>query len=178
MRQHQRGFTLLELMITVAIIAIVAAMAAPSFNNQISNNRSVALGEELTSALNVARSEAVRRGTRVSLCASADGATCSNSWSDGWIVVVDNATSDTANAVTVGEVLRRWEAPSANAAINVQQNGGATGFVRFNRLGILGRADSGEVTVNASVSGCTGNAARNITVGIAGLLNVAHGDCS
>lgn len=174
--KQQQGFTLLELMITVAIIAIVAAIAAPSFNTQISNNRAAALGEELTGALNFARSEAVRRGSRVSLCASADGATCGDTWTDGWIVVADSATSDMADTVVVDEVLRSWEAPSANATVSVQQeSGGATGFVRFSRLGILGRAD--KITVETSISGCAGNAARTITVGVAGLLNAAHADC-
>lgn len=178
MKKQMQGFTLLELMITVAIVAIVAAIAAPNFSSQISNNRSVALGEEIVSTLNFARSEAVRRGTRVSICSSDDGATCSGAWTDGWIVAVDGATSDTANAVTVDEVLRSWEAPPANSALAVTLSGGAsTAFIRFNRLGILGRSDSGPITINSSYSGCTGNSARAISVGIAGLLNVGHSAC-
>lgn len=172
----QRGFTLIELMVTIAVLAIVVTMAAPSFTTMINNNRSAALGEELATALNFARSEAVRRGSRVSICASGDGASCSgaNTWTQGWIVFADNATSDIANSPTVGTVLRSWEAPNAGAAITVGQPA-ATNFIRYTRLGTLGRAS--QVTVNSSVSGCSGNAARNITVGPAGLINVAHSSC-
>lgn len=176
MGQRQRGFTLIELMVTLAVLAIVFAIAAPSFTTMINNNRSAALGEELVTALNYARSEAVKRGSRVSVCASSDGATCSGAatWIQGWIVFTDNAASDSATSPTVGAVLRRWEAPNAGAVISVSQ-GAATNFVRYTRLGTLGRFS--QVEVNSSVSGCSGNAARTVTIGPAGLLNVAHSSC-
>lgn len=175
--QGQGGFTLIELMVTIAVLAIVVTIAAPSFTTMINNNRSVALGEELAIALNYARSEAVKRGSRVSICASSDGASCTaaNTWTQGWIVFTDSATSDSAASPTVGTVLRRWEAPNAGAVITVTQTA-ATNFIRYTRLGTLGR--SSQITVTSSVSGCGSDAARTITVGPAGLINVARDNCS
>lgn len=176
MRRSQRGFTLIELMVTIAVLAIVVSIAAPSFTSMINNNRSVALGEELTGAFNLARSEAVKRGDRVSICASSDGASCSaaGTWNQGWIVFTDSATTDIAAAPVVNTVIRRWEAPQGDAAITVTQ-AAATNFVRYTRLGTLGRAS--QVTVTSSVSGCTGNAARTMTIGPAGLINAARSAC-
>lgn len=175
-RQGQGGFTLIELMVTIAVLAIVVTIAAPSFTTMINGNRSVALGEELATAFNYARSEAVKRGGRISICASSDGASCTaaNTWTQGWIVFTDTATSDNAASPTVGTVLRRWEAPNAGAAITVTQ-AAATNFIRYTRLGTLGR--SGQITVNSSVSGCGDNAARTITIGPAGLINMARANC-
>ncbi|MGL6160036.1 GspH/FimT family pseudopilin [Microbulbifer sp.] len=174
--QGQGGFTLIELMVTIAVFAIVVTIAAPSFSAMINNNRSVALGEELAGALNYARSEAVKRGARVSICASSNGTGCTgaDTWNQGWIVFADSATSDSAASPAVGTVLRRWEAPNAGAVITVTQTA-ATNFIRYTRLGTLGR--SSRVTVTSSVSGCGSNAARTITVGPAGLINVARGNC-
>jgi type IV fimbrial biogenesis protein FimT len=178
MRQ-QHGFTLIELMVTMAVLAIVIGIAVPSFNNLIQNNRSVALGEELVTALNFARSEAVKRGGRVSLCASADGIACSNNWTDGWMVFVDTAASDTATPPVVANaaaVLRVWQAPNANASITVTQNAVDTNFVRYNSLGALAR--TGNVSIRSQLSGCTGESARTITVNRGGTISVANSACN
>lgn len=182
MGKQQEGFTLIELMVTVAVLAIVVAMAAPSFNNQINNNRSVALAEEIITAINFARSEAVHRGRRVSICASDDGASCSGGWTDGWIVVADSAASDTAASPVINsaatDVLRRWEAPKGDPNLTVAQASGAVTFIRFTRLGTLGMPNGENVILNSSYSGCSGNSARQITIGLAGLIRTASTSCS
>ncbi len=164
MGQEQRGFTLIELMVTIAVLAIVVTIAAPSFTTMINNNRSIALGEELVTALNYARAEAVKRGDSVSVCASSDGATCTGTWTQGWVV----ADAD-------DNVLRHWEAPNTGAAIAVTRNAAAITSISFARLGILSPAT--QVNITSSVSGCGSGAARTITVGPAGLINVARSDC-
>lgn len=70
-----RGFTIVELMIVVAIIAILATLAAPSFRELLKNNQVAAQNNELVSLINLARSEAVRRSglVEVDLEGSADG---------------------------------------------------------------------------------------------------------
>lgn len=106
---RQCGFTLMELIITVAIAAIVLAIGVPSFQGIMRNNRAATQANEIIGALNLARSEAVKRGRRVSLCPSSNGTGCSGTdWSSGWIVFVDTSAADAS--VTVGQVLRVWGA--------------------------------------------------------------------
>jgi len=110
MKQHkhtgkQSGFTLIELMITLVIAAIVMTQAVPSFMSTVQNNRLITYTNDLVSDINLARSEAVKRGSRVVLCRSADtsvntpvcGGTA-NIWTTGWLVFADADSSGTFNA--------------------------------------------------------------------------------
>ncbi len=77
-----RGFTLLELMVTVAILAIVSAIAVPSFAGLINRDRLTSQANELVATMQYARSEAVRINGQVQLCPSTNGTTCfGNDWS-------------------------------------------------------------------------------------------------
>ncbi|QDI03104.1 prepilin-type N-terminal cleavage/methylation domain-containing protein [Xanthomonas cerealis pv. cerealis] len=73
-----RGFTLVELMVTVAVLAIIMALAFPSFTMLIRSNRLTSTANELVAALQVSRSEAVRLNGGVSLCRSDNGSTCAS----------------------------------------------------------------------------------------------------
>ena len=85
-----RGFTLIELMVTVAILAVLLSIAVPSFRESIMNARMTGLANDIMADLNVARAEAVRRNARAYLCTSSNGTTCTGSaWNLGWIVYVD-----------------------------------------------------------------------------------------
>ncbi|WP_310154748.1 GspH/FimT family pseudopilin [Luteimonas sp. 3794] len=97
------GFTMVELMVTVAIIGILAVVAVPAMTGLINNSRLSGLSGEVVSAVQFARSEAVRRNARVTLCASADGLACSNAadWSR-WIVLAPDNTSGGTDVVLDG----------------------------------------------------------------------------
>ena len=127
-----RGFTLLELMVTITVAAMVLALGVPSFVDLVRNNRAATNVNELLTAFAIARSESIKRGSNVSVCRSSDGATCTAAWSDGWIVFSDNAATDTA-APVVGEVLRVWPAMPGDATVTTFANGAAVdiGWVRF-----------------------------------------------
>jgi len=94
-KAHQRmlGFTIIELMITLAVAAILASLAAPSFTNIIKNTRLVTQVNNLASGLNFARSEAIKRSMSVTLCHSNNGAICNGSWTDGWIIFEEDPLS-------------------------------------------------------------------------------------
>lgn len=94
-RQH--AFTLIELIVTLSVAGILAAIAVPSFSSLIKDNRLTTQINELAFALNLARSEAIKRGTDVTLCNSNDKTTCSGTWSDGWIVFSDPTTTGIVN---------------------------------------------------------------------------------
>lgn len=87
----QRGFTLVELMVTLAVAAIVLAVAVPSFGSLIVNNALTSEANQLVSAFNTARNEAIKLNQNTRLCHSVDGADCSAPDTDGWQgwIVVD-----------------------------------------------------------------------------------------
>lgn len=101
---HVSGFTLIELMVTIAIAAILATLAIPSFKEVINNSRLKSHSTAFYSSLLLARSEAIKRNGRVVLCKSADGATCTTTgnWQQGWLIFADasnNGTRETSEAV-------------------------------------------------------------------------------
>lgn len=107
-RQH--GFTLIELMITLAIAAIVLAIGVPSFQGMMRNNRAAAQMNEFTSALNLARSEAVKRGVNVGLEPNTGG------WAQGWTVFVD--TDGNGSLTDAAETLRIYDRLEGNPTID------------------------------------------------------------
>jgi len=106
-----KGFTLIELMITLAVIAIVSAIAAPSFAEIIADNKQVTRYNQLIASIALARSEAIKRGIRTSICQSSDGSSCtkqSKQWHLGWIVYTD---SDGDNKVDKDETILLVQQP-------------------------------------------------------------------
>ena len=94
-----RGFTLIELMTTLSVLAISLALAAPALSGLIRSNRVRAAQGELVSSLMLARSEAARRGVAVGVEAKADAA--GGGFARGWTVWIDanaNGTLDTGEA--------------------------------------------------------------------------------
>ena len=86
------GFTLIELLIVIVVVTILLAAGVPAFKDFIKNNRVTAQANDLVSTIQLARSEAVKRGANVVVCASDNQATCTDdmdTWADGWIVFSD-----------------------------------------------------------------------------------------
>lgn len=101
--RDQRGFTLIELMVTIAVLAILLVVAVPGFDLVRNVSRLSAGANDVVTGLQLARSEAIRRNARVVFCQSGDAVTCSDSaaWT-GWIVATDrNADGDFADAEEV-----------------------------------------------------------------------------
>jgi type IV fimbrial biogenesis protein FimT len=111
-----RGFTLFELLITVSIAAIMLTLAIPSFRDFLLNSRITSQTNEFVLAQASARSEAVKRGVRVSVCSLAVNSTttCADSttWDNGWLVFVDNNGDGTVDgAATPPDVVLQVRAP-------------------------------------------------------------------
>jgi type IV fimbrial biogenesis protein FimT len=105
-----KGFTMLELMITLSIAAILLAVAVPSYQSVMVQSRLTTQANELMTALHYARSEAVKRGVRVTICKSSDGTACTSggSWQDGWLIFSDAGTTGTVDGGD--EILRVFPA--------------------------------------------------------------------
>jgi type IV fimbrial biogenesis protein FimT len=99
-----RGFTLVEMMIAIAVMAILLAVAVPSFNDALLGNRLAAHANSLVASVALARGEAIKRNGTVTLCASADGVNCSSSggWEQGWIVKSSAGVLQRQQALTTG----------------------------------------------------------------------------
>lgn len=157
-----RGFTLVELMVTLAVIAILAVVAMPSMTALVNNSRLSGQAEELAASIQLARAEAVRRNARVTICASTNGTTCASStaWSSWIIHGMDNTASP-----PVDEVIR-----GASANSGIQVSGPAAGIV-FRPSGLI---DS-----QASITACmpTSQPAQNqrvLTVMISGVVSTSR----
>lgn len=130
------GFTLMELMIVLSVAAVVLALGAPNFTEFSRNNRLTAAANDLLTAAQLARTEAIKRQRNVSLCTSDNvesaAPTCSNTSFRGWIVFQDdngNCQRDGAEPLPlrVSDSL----APSVHAAQDQHcSTFGPTGYVR------------------------------------------------
>ncbi|MDH5835545.1 GspH/FimT family pseudopilin [Luteimonas kalidii] len=108
------GFTLIELMVTVAVIGILAVVGVPAMAGLVNANRITAANENLTAALQLARAEAIRRGASVEVCATTDGETCADQadWKEWVVIGRDNAASDETGSEVIDVI--RYEALPGN----------------------------------------------------------------
>ncbi len=152
--QRVRGFTLLELMVVVAVAAIVLTMGIPQFGEFLSNSRRTELSTGLFSALTQARTEAIARNAEVAVAPSGE------SWTSGWRVFIDADANGRFNSgdssiaeydITHDDIVLSTEPDTS--LLRFQRSGRANQTVRFT-LCARNRAHSREVT--AEVSGRIG----------------------
>lgn len=103
-KRFSRGFTLIEILVVIAIVAIVSVLAGPDLSALIKSNRIAGTVNAVNADITFAKSEAIKRGAAVTLCASSDQASCSASsnLANGWIVFSDpneNQAVDEGEAV-------------------------------------------------------------------------------
>ncbi len=112
--------TLIELLFVVAILGALLALALPNFSDTIEAANTNSQVKVMLTTLNLARSESIRRGVDVSICASNDGLDCdADAWADGWIVFIDNnADANGANGSVDGgdEIIRVFDSLGAGSA--------------------------------------------------------------
>lgn len=167
-----RGFTLLDLLVTLAVASLLLVLAVPAFSSLVRHGRLVAITNDLFSALYLARSEAVRRGTPVALCKSADQESCTaeGGYDQGWIVFED---SD-------GNAQREPDEPIIQvrhliSRASITGNLPVARYVSYSPLGAT-RASSGALQMG-TLTVCSVPDARKIVISRTGRPRVERTEC-
>ncbi len=181
------GFTLIELLVTISIAVILMTVAVPGFQDFFRNNRLASQSNDLLASLALARSEAIRRGTRVTLCKSADptaatpACSTSGTWAQGWIVFADIEDGQNGRPGTTGvintndQVIRVFSAlPSSTLVGDAKVSNWITylpnGTPRGNGF-VSGETTSGTFTL------CNAPVSRVIAINPAGRAGATAGAC-
>lgn len=174
-RQPQQGFTILELLMAVSVLAITLAIAVPSFSTMIRTNRLAASVNSLVTAMNYARSEAYKRGVIVRVCASnSANSECSGSstWTNGWLVIADTNNNSTVSVANGDTVIQTFSAPEGGFTYSANGR-----FFSFRQLGIETAPAGAATTVEIYKNGCTGLEKRTITLAPTGRISLAKVAC-
>lgn len=147
----QKGFTLIELMVTIAVLAVVLSIGIPSFNTLINNNRVASQINRFVVALNYARSEAIKRREDISITA------VGGDWSQGW-----NVTDTNAN------VLRTQEAFRIGSTLTGTQTS-----LSYDSRGFL----SGGAALTFNLCNADSQSGRQVSVAPGGRVNVVDLNC-
>ncbi len=161
-----RGFTLIELMIVIVIAAVLAGLAAPSFQNIVDANRQATSVNEFMATLNAARQEALKAGRAVIVCrtnapeASPPACAGGDGWEDGWFIFVDQDGGNDFDAAEPVVAARSALHPS----LTLRGNGNIAADITFLASGEVPTSEAGTFTLCAANS----TSAREIVVSFQG----------
>lgn len=139
----QGGFTLLELLMALAVAAILLGIGAPGLSRMAQESRLASVHNALAGSLHLARSEAIKSSSPVTLCARASDTSCGTLWENGWLVFADGAT---VGSIDAGEAVLRVVAPagagrSIDAIGSADRGAGSATARTFIRFGADGSTD-------------------------------------
>jgi type IV fimbrial biogenesis protein FimT len=178
--QRTQGFSLIELIITIAIMTILITVAIPGFQSTLMRMNASSIADTLIASLNFARSEAISRNERVALCASLDGLACDATaadWNAGWLIF--------RPAASVGLGTIRYKRVEANDA-NIELGGNNARTIIFKSSGegffslpspIVGAT----FAFTTQITGCDNpqlNVRRVISVALSGNITVVREACN
>lgn len=171
----RRGFTLVELLVTLAIGAILLAIAIPGYAFFINASKLTAVTNDLVSALHLARSEAIKRGLRVTICktsnvtAATPACDAAASWQQGWLVFADGGTRGVIDA---GDALL-WTQDSASTAVTITSNN----YGQYISYLSSGRSQGSNGLANGTIHICVTGTRRDIIINTTGRPRLDFGIC-
>ncbi len=169
-RRASRGYNMIELITAMSIVAILVAIAAPSFRYVTNANRIASEGNGLLGDLQYARAEAIKEGQSVSVCVSNDARTCTvgPAWQNGWIVFSDPNGNGVVDA---GETVLRVQAAFSGSDTFVAPPN--LSVLTFNREGFTPVANGTLIITLQTVPEVT-SYTRCLSVALAGLMEIQH----
>lgn len=108
-RRHNAGLTLIELLVTISVVAILAGLAVSNFRTLINNSIRTATVNNFVGYLQYARGEAIKRNVNIVICKSTDGESCvtSGEWEAGWLVFLDHDDDGVLEDIDADDVLAK-----------------------------------------------------------------------
>ena len=141
-KRQQHGFTLYELLTTIMIIGVIMAIGVPNMAEFTQNSRLTSTSNDMLASFYIARSEAARSKSNITICASANSldpaAVCGGTFNDGWIVFVD-LNGDLVHDAPAETIVRAYPPVATGVVVTVNAN---SNYFAFAGTG-LGRGDVG-----------------------------------
>ena len=182
--KRQKGFTLVELLITIVVISILLATAVPSFMQAIKNNRVTGQANSFVVNTQMARNEAVKRGASTTICAAnADMDACSgsNDWSTGWIIFTDlnrdGAINTNTGTATSGTTCLETE-DCLIGTVDGPEKSTLTAGNSDIRFLPTGQTANGPVTFTLKADDCEHSQERSIIMTLQGHTSVTKQACT
>lgn len=169
------GYTLIELLVGLAIGAILLTIAIPGYSFLINGSRLTAVTNDLVTALHLARSEAIKRGVRVTVCKTSSATntvpTCDVSayWQQGWLVFVDGGTT---GVIEFGDTLLRVQ-DSESLAVTIT----TSNYNNYVSYLASGRSQGPNGLANGAIRVCVDRNRRDIIINSTGRIRLATNTC-
>jgi len=157
-RKGSTGFTLIELMITVAIAAVLMMVAVPNLSAYRRNAELTSAANTFMASLNAARGEAMKRGMNAMVVPTSNGA----SWNAGWVIFVDTNRSQTYNESTDTVVSSQTALPAGINMTGVNSATGATPYVMFDASGYSRLKTGGFGALTLTIARTEGTASQQL----------------
>lgn len=170
-----RGFTLVELLVVLAVGAILLAIAVPGYAFLVNGSKLTAVTNDLVSALHLARSEAIKRGKRVTVCKTSNAMaaipSCDTTarWNDGWLVFVDGGTK---GVIDSSDTLLLVRGDISNEASITTSN--FSNFISYLSTGV---SQGSNELANGTIRICVAGTRRDIIINTTGRPRLSSSTC-